>query len=284
MPKSARPEAQDTESGSPYRSLVRELGKPLAKSVLAVTVATAMAALFHASIIDFVTHPALRSLSCEVEFTHLARATTGTNCANIVVMDRLGPVTLVWKVSLAVGVVLASPVWLYQLWACLAPGLHRKEKEYALTFASAGSVLLLIGGCVTYLLLPNVAPVLYESTPDGIHNLLPLESVLDLVGIMVAVLGLALELPLLLVMLNSGGVVTGRRMLGWWPGMVMGALVFSTVVSPGTDPVPIVAVAACLAALYYAAVGTALLRDRREARAMHAPGSGFGNSRPTPDW
>ena len=129
------------------------------------------------------------------------------------------PFTLALKVSLMAGVVARRPVWLYQLWAFVAPGLHRQREEVRARASSArasrcssAAPTSPTGSC-----RPR-AKVLLDFTPDGIGNLLPLDELLDLVPRMVVVFGLSFELPLLLVMLNFTGVLTGKRMLGWWRG------------------------------------------------------------------
>ncbi|MEV6314966.1 twin-arginine translocase subunit TatC [Streptomyces sp. NPDC051776] len=267
MLKSARKQERDPEGRMPLVEHLRELRNRLVKSLLAITVAAVVAAFFYESIIDFITKPVLESVGCDLKFSKLAQADRGDTCARIVMMDLLGPFTLALKVSLMAGLIFASPVWLYQLWAFLAPGLHRNEKKYALSFVGAGFPLFLIGGYFAYRVLPTTAKVLIEFTPLGVDNLLPLDKLLDLVTRMVVVFGLSFELPLLLVLLNFGGVITGRRMLGWWRGMVMGITVFSAVITPSTDPVTMLALAAPIVVLYFGAVGVALLHDLRAARA-----------------
>ena len=152
------------------------------------------------------------------------------------------------------GVVLSSPVWLYQLWAFVAPGLHRHEKKYSLAFVGAGFPLFLAGGFFAYKTLPTMAKVLLDFSPAGLDNQLPLDDLLDLITRMVVVFGLSFELPLLLVMLNLGGVITGKRMLGWWRGMIMGITVFAALATPSTRP-------ADHAGARRADLGPVLLRD-----------------------
>ncbi|MGP3949045.1 twin-arginine translocase subunit TatC [Streptomyces sp. 7N604] len=266
MLKSARKKEKDPEGRMPLVEHLRELRNRLVKSLLAIVVAAVVAAFFYEAIINFITKPVLESVGCELSFAELAEAHKGTTCARIVMMDLLGPFTLALKVSLMAGVIFASPVWLYQLWAFLAPGLHRHEKKYALSFVAAGFPLFLIGGYFAYRVLPTTAKVLIEFTPVGVDNLLPLDKLLDLVTRMVIVFGLSFELPLLLVLLNFGGVITGKRMLGWWRAMVMGITVFSAVITPSTDPLTMIALAAPIVVLYFAAVGISLLNDLRAAR------------------
>ncbi|WP_052867439.1 twin-arginine translocase subunit TatC [Streptomyces niger] len=257
---------KDPEGRMPLAEHLRELRNRLAKAVLAIVVASVIAAFFYQDIINVITKPVLQTVGCDLSFAELAKKQGGETCARIVMMDLLGPFTFALKVSLMAGMILSSPVWLYQLWAFLAPGLHRSEKKYALTFVGAGFPLFLAGGYFAYHVLPTTAKVLIEFTPPGVDNLVTLEKLLDLVTRMIVVFGLSFELPLLLVLLNLGGVLTGKRMLGWWRGMIMGITVFAAVATPSVDPVSMILLAAPIAVLYFAAVGISLANDRRRAR------------------
>lgn len=251
----------------PLAEHLRELRNRLAKALLAVVVVTVVAAFFYQEIINFLTEPILKSVGCEKSFGELAEAKAGSEpCAQITINGLLGPFTLALKVSLTAGVVLASPVWLYQLWAFVAPGLHRNEKKYAYAFVATGAPLFLIGAYFAYAVLPTSAKVLIEFTPSDVDNLLPLDELLDLVTRMVLVFGLSFELPLLLVMLNFTGVLTGRRMLGWWRAMIMGITLFAAIATPSTDPLTMLMLAGPIWVLYFAAVTVSLLNDRRKAR------------------
>ncbi len=207
----------------PLAEHLRELRNRLAKALLAIVVVAVAAAFFYNDIINFFTKPILDSVGCKESFEELAKAADGESCARITINGLLAPFTLALKVSLMAGVVLASPVWLYQLWAFVAPGLHKHEKKYAYVFVGTGVPLFLGGAFFAYLVLPTTAKVLIEFTPFGVDNLLPLDELLDLVTRMVVVFGLSFELPLLLVMLNFSGVLSGKRMLGWWRAMIMGS-------------------------------------------------------------
>ena len=80
------------------------------------------------------------------------------------------------------------------------------------------------------------------------------------------VFGLSFELPLLLIMLNLTGALTGKRMLGWWRAMILGITVFAAVATPSTDPLTMLALAGPIWVLYFGAVLFSLLNDRRKRR------------------
>ncbi|MBC7268467.1 MAG: twin-arginine translocase subunit TatC [Streptomyces sp.] len=267
MLKPARNKEKDPEGRMPLAEHLRELRNRLAKALLAIVLVTIVAAFFYNDIINFFTEPILESVGCSQSFEELARAKDDAEpCAQITINGLLTPFTLALKVSLMAGVVLASPVWLYQLWAFVAPGLHRHEKKYAYAFVATGFPLFLGGAYFAYRVLPTTAKVLIEFTPFGVDNLLPLDDLLDLVTRMVVVFGLSFELPLLLVMLNFSGAISGKRMLGWWRAMIMGITLFAAIATPSTDPLTMMALAGPIWVLYFAAVAISLLNDRRRRR------------------
>ncbi|MDX3546826.1 twin-arginine translocase subunit TatC [Streptomyces europaeiscabiei] len=264
MLKSARKteKDKDPEGRMPLVEHLRELRNRLGKAMLAIVVASVVGLVFYQEIINFLTRPVQEAVGCTRDFTELAKESRGA-CGNITMSGLMGPFTLMIKVSLTAGVVIASPVWLYQLWAFIAPGLHRHEKRYSMAFVAAGFPLFMVGAYFSYHVLPAAAEVLLDFTPDNAVNLLPLDELLDLVTRMVIVFGLSFELPLVLVMLNMTGMVTGKRMLGWWRAMIMGVTVFAAFATPTVDPVSMLSLAAPIIALYFVATGFSLLNDKR---------------------
>ncbi|WP_228044666.1 twin-arginine translocase subunit TatC [Streptomyces ferrugineus] len=259
MLKPARNKEKDPEGRMPLADHLRELRNRLAKGMLAITIVTIVAAFYNQQLMEFLSDPVPRC-------TKGLGETTGGACAVVAYTDLLSPFTTTVKVSLMAGIVVSSPVWLYQLWAFVAPGLHKHERKYTYYFVAAAVPLFLGGAWLAYTVMPISMRVLLGITPDGSANILPMDKILDFSVRMVLVFGAAFELPLLLVMLNLTGVVTGRRMLGWWRGVVMGVFVFGAVATPTTDPVGMMALAGPIVVLYFIAVGVSLLNDRRRRR------------------
>ncbi|MDT0459728.1 twin-arginine translocase subunit TatC [Streptomyces sp. DSM 41527] len=272
MPKSARKQEKDPEGRMPLAAHLRELRNRLLKSVLAMCVVTAVAMWQYDAIAHFITGPVIDSVGCA------KGSTTGLRdhpCAQVVANGLLAPFTIMLKLSLTTGVVGASPIWLYQLWAFLAPGLHKSEKKYALSFVGAGVPLFLAGAYLAYAVLPTTAGALVGLTPDDWANFFPADDFFDIVTRMIVVFGLAFELPLLLVLLNFGGVLTGRRILSWWRFMVLGITVFAAVATPTGDPLTMGLLAAPIVVLYFGAAGICLLNDRR--RKLGNPDAGLSD-------
>jgi sec-independent protein translocase protein TatC len=255
---------KDPEGRMPLADHLRELRNRLLTSVLAILVVTVVAMVYYKEIAGFLTDPVRDSVGCTEGFGRAAD--DGETCAEITINGLIAPFTIMLKVSLTAGVVAASPVWLHQLWAFLAPGLHRHEKKYARAFVGAGVPLFVGGAYLAYLILPKAAATLLDFSPDGTGNLIPLDDFLDIVTRLVIVFGLAFELPLLLVMLNLTGILGGRQLLGWWRAMVLCITVFSAIATPTGDPLTMGALAAPIVLLYFGAVGICLFNDRRRRR------------------
>lgn len=263
MLKSARKQEKDGEGRMPLADHLRELRNRLLIAVVAVIVITSITAFFYQDLIDFLIRPILESVGCT---DGQKKQANGRPCAEMTVNGLVAPFSIALKVSLMAGVLFSTPVWLYQLWAFLAPGLHRNEKKYALSFVGAGVPLFCVGAALAYILMPQTASVLLDFTPDNTTNLLPVDDYLDIVTRMVIVFGLAFELPLLLVLLNFTGVLTAKRLGSWWRAMIMGITVFAAVATPTGDPLTMVVLAAPIVLLYFLALGICLVNDRRRRR------------------
>ncbi|MFG2880196.1 twin-arginine translocase subunit TatC [Streptomyces sp. NPDC048337] len=269
MLKSARKQgkqgrqAKDAEGRMPLVEHLRELRNRLLKSVLAIIVITIVAAFFYREIINFLLKPMLDSVGCT---GGVVTQRNGRPCADMTVNGLISAFSISLKVSLMAGAVLSAPVWLYQLWAFAAPGLHNHEKKYAMSFVAVGAPLFGAGAVLAYKILPQTATILLEFTPDNARNLLPVDDYLDLVARMVVVFGLAFELPLLLILLNFTGVLTAKRLASWWRAMVLGITIFSAFATPTGDPLTMLSLAAPIVALYFIALGICLINDRRRKR------------------
>lgn len=260
--KSAAQQQKDPDGRMPLVEHLRELRNRLAKALLAIIVGAVVVAFSYKDLVEFFTNPVLHAVGCRSNFADLAQRNDGT-CARIVLNGLLTPFSLALKVSLMGGLIVSCPVWLYQLWAFIAPGLHKHERKYSLSFVGLGFPLFLMGAFFAYKTLPTTAKVLLDFSPAGLDNQLPLDELLDLITRMVVVFGLSFELPLLLVLLNFGGIVSGQRMLGWWRWMILGITLFAAIATPSTDPVSMLALAGPIWLLYFLAVAVATFNDRR---------------------
>ena len=167
------------------------------------------------------------------------------------------------KVSAIVGVLIASPVWLYQLWAFVTPGLKRNERKWALTFVASSLVLFFAGVTAAYLMLPKALDFLLGSAGKGTYALLDIAQYLGFVTRVMLLFGLSFEFPLVIVVLNLAHLVRHERLWSFRRMEIFLVTVFAAVVTPSTDPYTMLALAAPLWLLYEIAALIAWAHDKR---------------------
>ncbi|MDG4826380.1 twin-arginine translocase subunit TatC [Asanoa sp. WMMD1127] len=170
------------------------------------------------------------------------------------------------KIALWVGLVVAAPIWLYQLWAFIAPGLHRHERRYAYVFVAIAAPLFIAGAVLAYFVIHKGLEFLLDFSGDDINTTLDITRYISFATNLILIFGVAFEFPLIILMLNFVGLFSARKLLGWWRVLVFIFFLFSAVVTPTPDPFGMTALAACLSLLYFVAVGVAFLNDRRRGR------------------
>ncbi|MGX1702443.1 twin-arginine translocase subunit TatC [Microbacterium sp. NPDC055357] len=170
------------------------------------------------------------------------------------------------RMAFAIGILLSAPIWLWQIWAFIMPGLRRKEIIYTVCFVCA-AVPLFFAGCATGLyVMPNIVKLMAEFVPEGAAAFYDAIYYYDFVFKLLVFVGVAFVLPIFLVALNVAGVMSGRAILRGWRVAVLIAVTFAAIATPPADVVTTLLLAGILILLFFAAAGLSMLFDRRNAK------------------
>ncbi|NLS08710.1 twin-arginine translocase subunit TatC [Nesterenkonia sp. MY13] len=176
------------------------------------------------------------------------------------------PLDLLIRLSLFVGFVISSPIWLYQIWAFIMPGLKKKEKRYALAFIAASVPLFLAGIGMAYTLLPRAVQFFFGLNPEGTSNVIAPDIYFTFVLHLFLACGIAMVIPVVLVGVNMMGIVTGKQILKSWRGVVMLIAVMSALAAPGGEAITMFFIMIPLTLLFGLAIGLCLLNDKRRLK------------------
>lgn len=195
----------------------------------------------------------------------------GAGSASINFGDPFSPFNLKLQGALIIGVVISSPVWLYQLWAFITPGLTRKERRSSLGFLAAAVPLFLGGAGLAWLVLPKAIEFLNEFVPDGGSTFIDAPSYFSFVTRVVLAFGIAFVIPVVLVCLNLVGLLKGRTLVRHWRIIVFSCFLFAAIATPTPEATSMCVLAGAMCVLFAVAVGICLVVDRRRARRSDEP-------------
>lgn len=173
------------------------------------------------------------------------------------------------NVALIGGLILSSPIWIYQIWRFVAPGLHRREKKWTVLFTGIAVPMFLAGCWLGYAVLPGTLNTLFEFTPPEVSNVTNVDSYISFALHLTIFFGLGFLLPVLILILNFFGVASGSAMVRGWRWIVVGSFFFGAIATPNGDPLGMTIIALPIMVLCFCAIGIAILNDRRSAGIEH---------------
>ena len=238
---------------------LRELRYRLVVATLAIVLGMIVAGFFYPQLFDLLTRPYYAGI------TDL-KAKNPDAVTALVTNNLASPFTVALKICMVAGIVLTAPIWLYQLWAFVVPGLLAKEKKWALIFIGAATPLFLGGVAVGFIVLPKGITVLLGFTQSGVTNLQDINLFLSFLLRVMIVFGIAFVIPLFVVMLNIVGVVSAQQLRKYRVYVIFGTFVFGAAATPSTDPFSMLALAVPMSMLFIGAEIVAHVLDRRKAR------------------
>lgn len=170
------------------------------------------------------------------------------------------------KLTALVGLALASPIWLYQLWAFIVPGLTQKEKRYSIPFVLSALTLFTAGAAFAYFTMPTAIRILVQLGGEPLTPIFRADSYVNFVGLMLIAFGVTFELPLVLLFLGLVGVVTPESLRRYRRGALVAIVALAAIVTPSQDPYTMLAMALPLYLMYEATILVLRLVLRRRAR------------------
>lgn len=178
-----------------------------------------------------------------------------------------GSFDLKLEIALTVGAIVSSPVWLYQIFAFLVPGLTGKEKRYIFGFFFSAVPLFFAGCAAGWFVLPHIVGLLTGFAGRQDSSYIDAPTYYDFVLKLVMVIGVAFVLPVFLVLLNFIGVISAKAIRKSWRVALLVIVLFTAVATPSADVVSMLLLAVPMIALYFLAAGVAWLHDRRAEKA-----------------
>ncbi|MGC5075827.1 twin-arginine translocase subunit TatC [Agrococcus sp. DT81.2] len=170
------------------------------------------------------------------------------------------------RIAITMGVIVASPFWLYQLIRFFLPGLRTNERKYVFGFLAAALPLFLAGCAAGWFVFPHIVQLLVQIAPGGTLTYLDATPYYDFAFKLLLAVGIGFVLPVFLVVLNFAGVITGKGILRAWRWAVIGITFFTAMATPAADVMSMFLLAIPMLALYFGAAGIAIWHDRRVAK------------------
>jgi sec-independent protein translocase protein TatC len=244
----------------PLMEHLRELRNRVIKIALAVTAGSIIGWYVYPPVWSFVSAP-----YCKLPQPALGTLGLHGSC-HLFVNGLFDSLFLRLQISIATGVILSAPIWLYQLWAFIAPGLYKRERRWAYYFVGCAVPLFAVGATIAYFAMTKGLRFLLHLVPAHTTALITINTYLSYAGAMLLIFGLAFELPLVFVLLNMAGVLTHARFRKWRRMIIFLVFAFAAVFTPSPDPISMLLLAVPCVVLVEASEVFVWANDRRRAK------------------
>jgi len=184
-----------------------------------------------------------------------------TGC-NFVFSGVVEPVIIKLKVVVFLGLFIALPVVLWQLWAFIMPGLQKSERKWAIPFVLSSVFLFALGALIAYLTLPKGLGFLLGFAGSGFTPLITGDRFLGFVMLLAVAFGVSFEFPIVLIFLCGVGVISSDKLRQWRRGAILFISVFAAVITPSADPYTMLAMMLPMVLFYEAAIIVARLMKK----------------------
>lgn len=265
----ARSKVTNAEGRMSLGEHFRELRNRLLISCLAIVALSVVGWYYYQDIVDVIAAP-----------VHAVAEARGDDVVALRFQNITEPFATQLKVAIFTGILLASPIWLWQVWGFLLPGLHPKEKKIALAYFFVSIPLFLAGAGLAAYVFPRLVAILLGFTPEGVGNLPGMAEFLSTVLFFMLAFGLAFLLPVVLVALNQMHILPARMMLRSWRVTLFAILIFSAFMTPDPSAWTMLAMAAPVFLLFWCAVAVAFLLERRRRKRGDDPADRYAGLSP----
>jgi sec-independent protein translocase protein TatC len=266
---------ENPEGRMPLMDHLRELRNRLVKAILVLAIGMVVALIYSNQTLHFIMRP-----FCDAT----VNGTSGCHKVGdqLVVTGIFDPFFLRIKVAFFIALIATCPIWLYQFWAFIAPGLYSREKRWAYLFTGTAVPLFLGGALLAYLVMGRGLHYLLGLVPAGVVNLPSFDTYVSYFVGMLLGFGLAFELPLVIVMLNIAGILTHERFRKWRKLLIFGVFVIAGMVNPSPDPWTMLLLGGLCVVLVEIAEVFVYFNDKRRARLHPDPYAGLADDQLAP--
>ncbi|HEU4528337.1 MAG TPA: twin-arginine translocase subunit TatC [Actinomycetota bacterium] len=256
IPERFRPKRRDPEGTMSLVEHLEELRRRLVISVVAIAVGSVVGWILYDAVIELLLEP-----YCDYWVT-VPPENRPTDSCSLFFMGAVDPVLIKLKVVVFLGLFIALPVVLWELWAFIVPGLTQREKRLAVPFVASSVILFALGAYLAYATLPRALSFLLGFAGSEFAPLLTGDRFLSFVMLVALAFGLSFEFPIVLIFLTVVGVISTQMLRDWRRWAYLGISIFAAFITPSADPYTMLAMMLPMMLFYEAAIIVARLLKR----------------------